>query len=107
MVGKVLLDLVPHMSTKEVLKVSVLRVPGSSWEWEGCKSLLEFTQMPPPTRKPGTLSNGTLSLKFMQRALIAENKAPVEAEKAEKVDDSKWFIDPAAQHATWAEPQSL
>jgi hypothetical protein len=56
--------------------------------------------MPPPSRKPGTLSNGTLSLKFMQRALIAENKAPVEAEKAEIVDDSKWFIDPAAQHAT-------
>lgn len=43
----------------------------------------------------------------MQRALIAENKAPVEAEKAKTGDDSKWFIDPAAQHATWAEPQSL
>ena len=63
--------------------------------------------MPPPSRTPGTLSNGTLSLKFMQRALIAENKAPVEAEKAETVDDSKWFIDPAAQHATSAGPQSL
>jgi len=63
--------------------------------------------MPPPTRKPGALSNGTLSLKFMQRALIAENKAPVEAEKAQIMDDSKWFIGPAAQHAPWTEPQSL
>jgi hypothetical protein len=69
--------------------------------------------MPPPPRKPGTLSNGTLSLKFMQRALIAENKVPVEAEKAETTDDSKWFIDhlPApldspTQQATWAHPQS-
>ncbi len=68
---------------------------------------LNSPHMPPPSRTPGTLSNGTLSLKFMQRALIAENKAPVEAEKAETVDDSKWFIHPAAQHATWAEPQSL
>jgi len=43
----------------------------------------------------------------MQRALIAENKAPVEAAKAEIADDSKWFIDPAAQQATQAETQSL
>jgi len=63
--------------------------------------------MPPPPRKPGMLSNGTLSLKFMQRALIAENKAPVEAEKAETLDDSKWFIDPALQQAMQAESQSL
>lgn len=64
-------------------------------------------QMPPPSRQPGTLSNGTLSLKFMQRALIAENKAPVEAAKAEIADDSKWFIDPTAQQATQDEIQSL
>jgi len=43
----------------------------------------------------------------MQRALIAENKAPVEAEKAETLDDSKWFIDPALQQAMQAESQSL
>jgi len=40
---EVLLDLVPHMSTKKKWKVSVLRVPGSSWrrrEKAGCKSFL-------------------------------------------------------------------
>lgn len=42
-------------------------------------------------RKPGTLSNGTLSLKFMQRGL-AENQKPVEAEKAEIDDESKWVV---------------
>ena len=75
---------------------------------EGAKSFLgTHPQMPPPPRKPGTLSNGTLSLKFMQRALIAENKAPVEAEKAETLDDAKWFIDPTAQQDTRVETQSL
>jgi hypothetical protein len=109
MVGEVLLDLVTHLSRKEMLKRSILRVPGSSWKGrvQGSSCLLEFTPMPPPHRKPGTLSNGTLSLKFMQRALIAENKTPVEAEKAETLDDSKWFIDSAAQQTTLAESQSL
>lgn len=106
MVGEVLQVLVPYMSSKEMLKVSILRVPGSLWRGRGLSRTLNSTSMPPPSRKPGILSNGTLSLKFMQRALIAENKAPVEAEKAKTGDDSKWFIDPAAQQATWAEPQS-
>lgn len=107
MVGEVLLGLVPHMSTKGVSKLSISRVLGSSWRRRGASHSLEFTPMPPPPRKPGTLSNGTLSLKFMQRALIAENKAPVEAEKAETVDDSKWFIDSAAQQDTQIGTQSL
>lgn len=44
-----------------------------------------------PPRIPGTLSNGVMSLKFMQRALVAEQK-PVQAEAAEILDDSKWVI---------------
>jgi len=44
-----------------------------------------------PPRVPGTLSNGTLSLKFMKRGLAADQK-PVEAERAQIVDDSSWEI---------------
>ncbi|KIM24844.1 hypothetical protein M408DRAFT_10735 [Serendipita vermifera MAFF 305830] len=44
-----------------------------------------------PPRAPGTLSNGVLSLKFMQRGLAADQK-PVEAEKAVLIDDSHWEI---------------
>lgn len=44
-----------------------------------------------PPRIPGTLSNGVMSLKFMQRALVAEQK-PVQPEAAEILDDSKWVI---------------
>lgn len=44
-----------------------------------------------PPRIPGTFSNGVMSLKFMQRAMAAEQK-PVQAEAAEIIDDSKWVI---------------
>lgn len=45
-----------------------------------------------PPRTSGALSNGLMSLKFMQRALAPDEK-PVKAEAAEIVDDSKWVIE--------------
>ncbi|CAG7850365.1 SubName: Full=Uncharacterized protein {ECO:0000313/EMBL:CCA72124.1} [Serendipita indica DSM 11827] len=44
-----------------------------------------------PPRAPGTLSNGVLSLKFMQRGL-SSTETPVQLDRAEIVDDSKWII---------------
>ena len=46
--------------------------------------------------RAGGLSNGTLSLKFMQRAQISANESPVEAARAKLVNDSEWEL-PAAR----------
>ncbi|KAG8819577.1 hypothetical protein FRC17_010391 [Serendipita sp. 399] len=44
------------------------------------------------SRKPGTLSNGLMSLKFMQRAAASTGEQPQEAERAKVTDDSEWYI---------------
>ncbi|KAG8793470.1 hypothetical protein FRC16_010949 [Serendipita sp. 398] len=44
------------------------------------------------SRKPVTLSNGLMSLKFMQRAAASSGEQTQEAERARVVDDSEWYI---------------
>ncbi|TFK29167.1 hypothetical protein FA15DRAFT_583048 [Coprinopsis marcescibilis] len=45
------------------------------------------------------LSNGTLSLKFMQNALRAKQMKEVELQKAEVVDDGQWKVSEAVREA--------
>ena len=53
-----------------------------------------------------TLSNGTLSLKFMQNAQRAKLQAQVEAEQAKIKDDAEWSVSQEVRDA-WGIGQSL
>jgi len=46
-----------------------------------------------------TLSNGTLSLRFMRNAHHAKNLAEVEAEKAVVKDDGEWEVSKEVRQA--------
>jgi hypothetical protein len=46
-----------------------------------------------------TLSNGTLSLRFMQNAHRAKNLAEVEAERATVKDDGQWEVSQEVKQA--------
>jgi hypothetical protein len=52
-----------------------------------------------------TLSNGTLSLRFMQNAQRAKHQAEVEAAQAKVKDDAEWEV-PAAVRAAWGATSS-
>ena len=47
-----------------------------------------------------TLSNGTLSLRFMQNALRAKNNAVTEAQKAQVKGEDEWHV-PSSVREAW------
>lgn len=46
-----------------------------------------------------TLSNGTLSLRFMQNASRAKQQAAIDLERAKVKDDAEWEVSPEIREA--------
>jgi len=63
------------------------------------------TQPPSTSVMSKTLSNGTLSLRFMQNAQRAKNNSEVKPDKAALVDDAEWHVPQNARDAWKKDPK--
>jgi len=70
-------------------------------------SLLIYTCWFPSTIMSKSLSNGTLSLRFMQNALLRQNLQEIELKRAEIKDEGKWEVAQDIKDAWGKQPRYM